>query len=87
MRPRPNRMPWMRGIGTTPGTRILNGGQSSRYFERIRVGDVITGQLSLEDAYEREGKLGTMLFLVTRSRWRNQRGEPVREGRMTTIYY
>jgi acyl dehydratase len=82
-----NRMPWMRGIGTTPGHRILNGGQSSRYFQRIRPGDVITGQMSLEDAYEREGRLGTMLFLITRSRWTNQRGELVRLGQMITIYY
>jgi acyl dehydratase len=82
-----NRMPWMRGIGTTPGHRILNGGQSSRYFQRIRPGDVITGQLSLEDAYEREGRLGTMLFLITRTRWTNQRGELVRLGQMITIYY
>jgi len=82
-----NRMPWMRGIGTTPGYRILNGGQSSRYFQRIRPGDVITGQMWLADAYEREGKLGTMLFLITCTRWNNQRGELVRLGQMTTIYY
>ena len=82
-----NRMPWMRGIGTTPGYRILNGGQSSRYFQRIRPGDVITGQMWLDDAYEREGKLGTMLFLITRTRWSNQRGELVRLGQMITIYY
>jgi acyl dehydratase len=83
----PNRMPWMRGIGTTPGNRILNGGQSSRYFQRIRPGDVITSRMALEDAYEREGRLGTMLFLITRMRWINQRGELVRLGRMITIYY
>lgn len=82
-----NRMPWMRGIGTTPGNRILNGGQSSRYFQRIRPGDVITGQLCLENAYEREGKLGTMMFLITGMRWTNQRGELVRLGQMITIYY
>jgi acyl dehydratase len=82
-----NRMPWMRGIGTTPGHRILNGGQSSRYFQRIRPGDVITSQMWLEDAYEREGRLGTMLFLITRTRWTNQRGELVRLGQMITIYY
>jgi acyl dehydratase len=80
-------MPWMRGMGTEPGYRILNGGQSSRYFQRIRTGDVITGQHALENAYERDGRLGTMLFLITRTRWTNQRGELVRLGQGTAIYY
>jgi hypothetical protein len=43
--------------------------------------------MALEDAYEREGRLGTMLFLITRMRWTNQRGELVRLGQMITIYY
>ena len=82
-----NRMPWMRGMGAEPGQRILNGGQRNLYFERIRPGDVITAQFSLADAYERDGRLGTMLFLITETRWTNQRGEPVRIGYTTTIYY
>ncbi len=82
-----NRMPWMRGVGTEPGERILNGGQRSLHFERIRPGDVITAQLSLTDAYERDGRLGTMLFLITETRWTNQDGKLVRLGYMTTIYY
>jgi hypothetical protein len=41
----------------------------------------------LDSAYEREGKLGTMLFLITHTRWSNQRGELVRLGQMITIYY
>lgn len=80
-------IPWMRGIGTEPGSRVLNGGQHNLYFERIRPGDVITSQARLADAYEREGRLGTMLFLVTETRWTNQRGGLVRIGRNTGIYY
>jgi acyl dehydratase len=82
-----NTMPWMRGIGTEPGHRILNGGRRAVYYERIRPGDVITSQASLVNAYEREGKLGTMLFLITETRWTNQDGRPVTISYMTTIYY
>lgn len=79
--------PWMRGIGTEPGTRVLNGGHHSLYFERIRPGDVLTSRSRLADAYEREGKLGMMLFLKTEARWTNQHDALVRVGTMTTIYY
>lgn len=80
-------IPWMRGMGTEPGTRVLNGGQRNLYFERIRPGDVVTSQSALAGAFEREGKLGTMLFLETETRWTNQHGALVRIGTMTTIYY
>jgi acyl dehydratase len=79
--------PWLRGMGTTPGTRVLNGGQRSRYFAPIRPGDVITSVASLANAYEREGRLGTMLFLVNETRWTNQDDALVRVGQRTTIYY
>jgi len=81
------RMPWMRTTGSAVGSRVLNGGQHNLYFERIRPGDVITSTATLGDAYEREGRNGTMLFLITQRRWRNQRGELTRIGQMTTIYY
>ena len=84
---RPHSEPWLRGMGTEPGSRVLNGGMRSQYFAPIRPGDVITSVASLANAYEREGKLGTMLFLVNASRWTNQRGELVRAGNRTTIYY
>ncbi len=83
----PNSEPWLRGMGTEPGTRVLNGGQRSRYFAPIRPDDVITSVASLANCYEREGKLGTMIFLVNETRWTNQRGELVRIGNRTTIYY
>jgi len=83
----PDSYPWMRGMGTEPGRRGLNGGQRNRYFAPIRVGDVITQVVRLVDAYEKEGKLGPMMFLVDEARWSNQRGELVRIGQRTTIYY
>ncbi|MBW2498806.1 MAG: MaoC family dehydratase N-terminal domain-containing protein [Deltaproteobacteria bacterium] len=83
----PDTYPWMRGMGTEPGRRGLNGGQRNRYFAPIRVGDVITSVVTLVDAYEKEGKLGPMMFLIDEARWTNQRGELVRLGQRTTIYY
>ena len=82
----PEAYPWMRGMGTEPGTRGLNGGQRSWYGAPIRVGDVITQQVTLVDAYEKVGKVGPMMFLVDESRWTNQRGETVKVGHRTTIY-
>jgi hypothetical protein len=84
---RPDSYPWMRGMGTEPGRRGLNGGQRSRYFAPIGAGDVITVTARLVDAYEKPGRLGTMLFLVDESRWTNQRDELVRLGWRTSIYY
>jgi acyl dehydratase len=84
---RPDIYPWMRGMGTEPGRRGLNGGQRSSYHAPIRVGDTITTDVMLIDAYEKEGRLGTMLFLIDEARWTNQRGELVKVGERTSIYY
>ena len=35
----PDTYPWMRGMGTEPGRRGLNGGQRNSYFAPIRPGD------------------------------------------------
>lgn len=83
----PDTYPWMRGMGTEPGRRGLNGGQRNRYFAPIRSGDVIRSAVTLVDAYEKEGRLGTMMFLVDEARWTNQHGQLVRLGQRTTIYY
>jgi acyl dehydratase len=83
----PESYPWMRGMGTEPGSRGLNGGQRSLYFAPIRPGDAITCSATLVDAYEKDGRLGTMLFLIDESRWTNQRGELVKIGLRTSIYH
>jgi acyl dehydratase len=83
----PESYPWMRGMGTEPGERGLNGGQRSWYFAPIRPGDTITCTATLVDAYEKDGKLGPMLFLIDDSRWTNQRGELVKIGLRTSIYH
>ncbi|WP_081288377.1 FAS1-like dehydratase domain-containing protein [Mycobacterium asiaticum] len=83
----PEAYPWMRGMGTEPGRRGLNGGQRTWYGAPIRPGDVISSEVTLVSAYEKEGRLGTMLLLVDRAVWTNQRGELVRTSERTTIYH
>jgi hypothetical protein len=83
----PEAYPWMRGMGTEPGRRGLNGGQRTWYGAPIRPGDVISSHVTLIDTYEKEGRIGTMLFLVDQARWTNQRGELVRVSERTTIYH
>jgi acyl dehydratase len=83
----PDTYPWMRGMGTEPGYRGLNGGQQNRYFAPIRVGDVIESTVTLVDAFEKEGRNGPMMFVRDEARWTNQRGELVRLGQRTTIYH
>ena len=88
MLPSPGGYPWLREIGTEPGHRVLNGGQHNLYFEPIRPGDRIEAVRRLFDVYEkRGGRTGAMLFYVTENRWTNQRGELVRLGYQTTIFY
>ncbi len=83
----PDTYPWMRGMGSEPGRRGLNGGQVNRYFAPIRPGDAITSVVRLVDAYEKQGRLGAMLFLIDEARWTNQQGALVRIGQRTTIYH
>jgi acyl dehydratase len=82
----PDAYPWMRGMGTEPGTRGLNGGQRTWYFAPIRVGDVLTACVTLVDAYEKEGRIGPMMFLVDETRLTNQRRELVRITDRVSIY-
>jgi acyl dehydratase len=83
----PDTYPWMRGMGSEPGRRGLNAGQRNRYYAPIRPGDTINSVVRLVDAYEKQGRLGAMMFLVDEARWTNQRGELVRIGQRTTIYH
>ena len=83
----PEAYPWMRGMGTEVGRRGLNGGQRTWYGEPLRPGDVVSSEVTLVDAFEKDGRLGTMLFLTDEARWTNQRGDLVRLSERTTIYY
>ncbi len=87
MASRPWSGPWLRGMGTEPGKRVLNGGQRNLYFAPIRPGDVITGSCRLADVVEKEMKFGPTAIFTTEQRWSNQDGALVRLGFMTSLYY
>jgi len=74
-------------VSMEPGTRPLNGGGEAEYYEPMRPGDVITSVTKVVDLYERQGRLGLMLFTITETTWTNQKGELVRVYRGTGIRY
>ena len=53
----------------------------------MRPGDVITSTNRLTDYFEREGRLGLMLFTTTTDTWTNQRGDTVKTEVLTFIRY
>lgn len=68
-------------------TRNLNGGNEYEFFGTIQAGDVITATSKLVDLYEREGRLGMMLFRIMETTFTNQEGEIVAKARGTGISY
>jgi hypothetical protein len=74
-------------IGKESGQRVLNGGSDIRYDNPIRPGDVIRSGTKLVDVYEKTGRLGLMMFLISEITWTNQRGERVKVERKTSIRY
>ena len=58
-----------------PMKRRVDGGGEWEFLLPIKVGDTVTCITKLADLYEREGKSGTLLFLITGITVTNQRGE------------
>ena len=65
----------------------LDGGSEYEFFEPIRVGDRITVTRAIVDLNERQGRLGTMLFTVSETRYVNQFGQLAATQRTTGISY
>lgn len=65
----------------------LDGGSEWEYFEPVRAGDRITVTNKISDMYEREGRLGNMLFVVRETAYVNQFGVKVALQRTTSISY
>ena len=53
----------------------------------VQAGDVITATTKVVDIYEREGRLGKMLFVISETTYKNQDGEIVAKARNTGISY
>ncbi len=70
-----------------PLHRRVDGGSDWEYFEPVRSGDRIVVTPKLKEIYERDGRLGRMVFLIKEIRYTNQLGEVVALQRSTLIYY
>lgn len=70
-----------------PLKRMVAGGGDWEFYLPIKVGDVITCTTKLADLYEREGKAGKLLFIITETSIINQRGELAAKGRATLVNY
>jgi acyl dehydratase len=74
-----------RGI-TLDYRRLLHGEQEFEYVKPIHVGDVLTFRSRTKDVYEKAGKRGgKMLFVLSETEYKNQRGEVVAYTRNTAI--
>ena len=65
----------------------LDGGSEWEYFEPVRPGDSITVTTKVADISERQGRLGSMLFVIRETRYVNQFGAVVALQRSTSIGY
>ena len=69
------------------GGLILHGEQSFSYKRPLKVGDVLTGEGTIIDAYAKESKGKTMTFVVTETEWKDATsGEPVVSARFNVIH-
>jgi hypothetical protein len=69
------------------GGLILHGEQEFLYHRPIQVGDVLIGEGSISDAYQKESKGRTMTFIVSEMNWREEAtGEPVVTARFNLIH-
>ncbi len=75
------------GLPRIPGlpVRTLNGGVEAEFFALAKHGDRITSQTRYADIYEREGRTGKMVFVVTETTYTNQDGAVLAKIRNTGI--
>ncbi|MFC7441088.1 MaoC family dehydratase N-terminal domain-containing protein [Laceyella putida] len=66
-------------------SRVLHGEQEYSYERPIVAGDILRCVNRVVDVYERQGKLGTMTFLVTEIRGEDLDGKLVFCGKSTAI--
>lgn len=69
------------------GGLILHGEQEFSYHRPVFVGDVLVGDGTVVDAYQKESKGKTMTFVVVETAWTDHAtGEPVCTSRMNVIH-
>ena len=74
------------GMGNFDLRRILHGEQEFDYHRPIVSGDVLDGEQSITDIYEKDTDAATMTFVVMETRWIDaQSGDPVVTERFNLI--
>jgi acyl dehydratase len=68
-------------------SRGLNGGGEYEFFQPIQAGDILSITHRTSDIYERNGRAGKMVFIVSETICRNLKGETVLIIRNTGIRY
>ena len=68
-----------------PLVRLLNGGYDYEFFRYARHGERIFCKSRFKDVYQRDGKSGTMVFVVIEDMYTNERGEPLLKTTNTSI--
>ncbi len=69
------------------GGLILHGEQEFVYERAIEVGDVLAGEGTITDAYQKESKGRTMTFIVSETKWTDEStGELVATSRVNLIH-
>jgi len=55
----------------------IDGGKTVDCLAPIRAGDTITGSATIAEVFDKTGRSGTMVFIVQRMAFTNQKGDPV----------
>ena len=71
----------------SPYSAALDGGSEWEYFEPVRPGDRISVTMKVSEMFEREGRLGNMLFIIRETSYVNQFGKTVAIQHGTGISY
>jgi hypothetical protein len=73
------------GLAEIDPARILHGEQEYSYERAIRAGDRLTCVARIADVYERQGRVGTMTFVIAELEGRDDASKEVFAGRATLI--
>ena len=68
-----------------PLTRVLNGGNEVEIFQLAKPGERIQVKSKYLDIYQKEGRTGTMVFLLTETIYTNEKGEKLLKAIQTRI--
>ncbi len=81
----PDGLPPAAAMPELPLKRIMAGGTRLTVHRPVRPGDVLVGTRTLRDIFEKEGRRGPLIFVVTELAVADAAGEPVMEETQTRI--